>query len=60
MSCPLQSTAIVGSASSHSNGSQSRLVAWQKNLGQCQLVMNQVKMQMEEANKRGQAAKKGR
>eukprot|EP00037_Helgoeca_nana_P032363 m.413549 g.413549 ORF g.413549 m.413549 type:complete len:404 (+) comp29118_c0_seq1:158-1369(+) len=35
-----------------------RLVSWQKNLGSCQLVMNQVKMQIEEANKRGQ--KKGR
>jgi hypothetical protein len=33
-------------------------VSWQKNLGSCQLVMNQVKMQIEEANKRGQ--KKGR
>jgi len=36
-----------------------RLVAWQKNLGSCQLVLNQVKMQMEEAKKRG-AVGKGR
>mmetsp|Transcript_17258 Transcript_17258/g.44972 ORF Transcript_17258/g.44972 Transcript_17258/m.44972 type:complete len:407 (-) Transcript_17258:821-2041(-) len=37
-----------------------RLVAWKKNLGQCQLVMNEVKMQIEAANKRGNALKKGR
>ena len=33
-----------------------RLVAWQKNLGSCQLVMDRVKMQIEESNKKGSNA----